>query len=240
LHPAPAFVTIRFMSIAARAHRPGSRVTRPRIDRDKVLLLHREGRSTAEIAEVVGCSRGGVQHVLERDRGLRTPVTTAEVARIRELAAEGMSVRQIGLRVGRDWSTIRRYAPAARSDPPPPPRPQPATVEERHARVLELRNAGVVGTEIAPMVGVSVSLVYKVIERARNAGMQVAPPVRTRKAGAVRDDEPDAPADGILIARPVSVTVMCMHCGQRHALPVEMIGRSVIMPCGRGQLRVAV
>ena len=80
--------------------------------KSRAVELHREGRSTADSAEILGCSVYQVRHALKTS-GIKPPGSRGKCCRnadvVRELASQGATLSEIGRRVGCNHTKVRNY-----------------------------------------------------------------------------------------------------------------------------------
>jgi len=67
-----------------------------------------------------------VKILSRRQEGIRPPLDPVVAARIRELRAQGLTVRQVAAALGVSTSTVHRYERLAPAGPTKPPEPAPA------------------------------------------------------------------------------------------------------------------
>lgn len=90
--------------------------------RDKVCwICKRHFRSVSEIAKAMEMSPSTVSAIL-REAGLGGPVSELRKARIQQYKADGLSVKEIAIRVGATATTVR-YALSGKRKPWPRPEP---------------------------------------------------------------------------------------------------------------------
>lgn len=125
----------------------------------EILTLRRGGRSSAEIAQMIGLSKGAVSQYLARAQAKLGTGLTGRRAEAVELADAGRTNAEIAKIMGISIGTVEGYLKQGRAVQGVAVAPGGPTLSEQQLRMLRLFAAGLDRAEIAEHLNVSRSVV---------------------------------------------------------------------------------